>query len=53
MFYIDFSIIVEDVGHDIVEINFTAKSAIDTEGKSRGRCVLESGRLIEAIVLDR
>ncbi|OUR60436.1 hypothetical protein A9Q74_13405 [Colwellia sp. 39_35_sub15_T18] len=45
--------IVENVGRNIVEINFTAKSAIGVEGKFRGRCVLESGRLIEAIVLDR
>ena len=45
--------IVKANGRNIVEIDFSAKSAIGVEGKFRGRCILESGRLIEATVENR
>lgn len=45
--------IVKANGRNIVEIDFNAKSAIGVEGKFRGRCILESGRLIEATVENR
>lgn len=45
--------IVKANGRNIVEIDFSAKSAIGIEGKFRGRCILESGRLIEATVNNR
>ncbi len=42
--------IVKSNGRNIVEIDFSAKSAIGAEGKFRGKCILESGRLIESTV---
>lgn len=44
---------VKSNGRNVVEIDFSAKSAIGVEGKFRGRCILESGRLIEATVKNR
>lgn len=40
-------------GRNIVEIDFSAKSAIGVEEKFRGRCILESGRLIEVTIAPR
>lgn len=37
-------------GRNIVEINFNVKRTNGVEGKFRGRCILESGRLIEATI---
>lgn len=45
--------IVKGNGRNIVEINFSAKSANGVEGKFRGKCILESGRLIEATIENR
>lgn len=45
--------IVKANGRNIVEIDFSAESALGVEGKFRGRCILESGRLIEATFENR
>lgn len=45
--------IVKSNGRNIVEIDFSAKSAIGVEGQFRGRCILESGSLIEATIESR
>lgn len=37
-------------GRNVVEIDFTAASALGIKGKYRGKCILESGRLIEATI---
>lgn len=40
-------------GRNVVKIDFTAKSSIGVESKFRGRCILESGVLIEAVIENR
>ena len=45
--------IVKANGRNIVEIDFSAENALGVEGKFRGRCILESGRLIEATFENR
>jgi hypothetical protein len=45
--------IVESVGRNVVEINFTAENGLGIEGKYLGRCVLEAGMMIEAVVTRR
>lgn len=45
--------IVKANGRNIVEIDFSAKSAIGIEGTFKGRCILESGRLIETTIENR
>ncbi len=45
--------IIKANGRNVVEIDFSAKSAIGIEGKFRGRCILESGRLIETTIKNR
>lgn len=45
--------IVKSNGRNLVEIDFSTKSAIGVEGKLRGKCILESGRLIESTIETR
>lgn len=47
------SSIVKANGRNVVEIDFSAENALGVEGKFRGRCILESGRLIEATIENR
>lgn len=44
---------LKENGRNVVEIEFTAKSKLGVEGKYRGRCILESGGLIEAVIEER
>lgn len=44
---------VKASGRNVVEIDFSAENALGVEGKFRGRCILESGRLIEATIENR
>lgn len=45
--------IIQSNGRNIVEIGFSAKSAIGIENEFRGKCILESGILIEAVIEKR
>lgn len=44
---------VEEVGRNIVEINFTAANAFGVESKYKGECVLESGNVIDVSISER
>jgi hypothetical protein len=47
------SAVVERVGRNVVEIDFSAANAFGVEGKYRGRCILESGNFIEVTIEER
>lgn len=42
--------IIKTTGRNVVEIEFTAKSGLGIESKFQGKCILESGHLIEAVI---
>ena len=44
---------IESTGRNVVEIDFEAKNSFGVIGKYVGRCILESGSLIEITVRDR
>lgn len=45
--------IVESVGRNVVKINFTAENAFGVKREYLGRCVLEAGSMVEAVVTRR
>lgn len=44
---------IESTGRNVVEINFEATNSFGVVGKYIGRCILESGSLIEVTIRDR